>query len=149
MSRVYWLFLGLCMCVLGLGCGEADDGSVSDAAMSSSNTGGGGQTCFTTYECSTGQYCRADDPATTAEGSCQPMEPEDGPCVAGLDCRPGLFCKKTRGEIRGLCMVFPPECGDMPGCMCAMEVCGQIAGASCSLSTPDNPGDTMVVVCPD
>ena len=68
--------------------------------------------------------------------------------MAGTDCAPGLFCQAYRGEATGQCAEFPAECADAPTCMCALERCGSLAGSSCSASNPEDPANTIRVVCP-
>lgn len=146
--RIFVLFIGFGLLGCGSDSGEERNGGGLEL-MTDGGSANSGPSCFTASECPAGQYCRSDEPENTAEGRCTAQEEEAGPCVAGADCVPGLFCKKGFGEVRGMCTVFPEACIDEPTCMCAIETCPQLPGSTCSVGSLDNPSETMLVVCAD
>ena len=130
------------------GCGDDTRSSGDDEGAGGTGGMAGDGGCYTDDECVSGQYCRAEDPTQSPEGSCTALEEASGPCAFGTQCESGLVCVKTRGEAAGACTPFPAECSDSPTCMCAQTLCDALAGSSCSLGVVDDPAASMTVSCP-
>lgn len=131
--------------LLCLGCGsDKSDGTNSGEAGSQNDMM---ESCFTDDECVDSQYCRASDPFTSPEGVCSALETEGGNCLFGSQCSDGLACVKSDRSGMGMCSPFPAECEESPTCMCALELCAQLEGSSCSLGSLDNPTDSITVSC--
>ena len=135
----------VCVAFLLVGCGD----ETSEAAGDGSGQMGGG-TCFISDECATGQYCKADDPFASPEGTCAPFEQEGGECTSGTQCVDGLVCLKSQGRQYGACTPFPSDCEDNSGpCMCALQLCETMGGSSCSPAVLDDAENSLLVVCPE
>lgn len=139
--------LMMCCALLGLclGCGSDNkDGTNTEEGGSPSEMM---ESCFTDDECVDSQYCRASDPLISPEGVCSALETEGGSCLFGSQCTDGLACVKSDRSGMGMCSPFPAECEESPTCMCALELCAQLEGSSCSLGSLDNPTDSITVSC--
>ena len=137
---IFCAFVMLC-----IGCGADNKGAstVDDEGSPSEMT----ESCFTDDECLDSQYCRAADPFTSPEGDCATLENEGGSCLFGSHCGDGLACVKADRSGTGTCETFPSECEESPTCMCALELCAQLEGSSCSLGSVGNPTDSITVSC--
>ncbi|MGC6419337.1 MAG: Dickkopf N-terminal cysteine-rich domain-containing protein [Bradymonadia bacterium] len=146
-ARFYLCVLSILALIL-FGCGDDTRSSGGDEAAGGAGGMAGDGRCYTDDECTPQQYCRADDPTQSPEGSCTALEVAGGPCALGTQCEAGLVCVRTRGEAAGACTPFPAECSDSTTCMCAQTLCDALAGSSCSLGVVDDPASSMTVSCP-
>ena len=131
--------------VLCTGCG-----SDNKSATNSEEGGSPGdmtESCFTDGECLDSQYCRAADPFTSPEGVCATLEADGGTCLFGSHCGGGLACVKADRSGMGTCATFPAACEEEPNCMCALTLCEQLEGSSCSVGSVDTPVDSITVSC--
>ena len=127
------------------GCGDDNSDATGDGSGQM-----GGSTCFTSDECAAGQYCKADDPFASPEGTCGPLEEDGGECTSGTQCVDGLVCLKSRGRQYGACTSYPDDCEEGAGpCMCALQLCSALAGSSCSPAVLDDAENSLLVVCPE
>ena len=103
-----------------------------------------GASCFTDSECIAGEeYCQADDPSTSPEGSCTPLEAAGSACLWGSQCVSGLFCLVDNTENQGVCSSAPSACESGPSCSCdeMLEMCTP-GGMSC-----DGSDDSVTLNC--
>ena len=71
---------------------------------------------------------------------------EGAACQFGTQCAGALVCVKPRGGGQGDCQPAPSGCEPLR-CDCALTLCAQLEGSSCSAGDLDDPESSLTVSC--
>ena len=157
-ARANFLIFTLGLSVTLLSCGQESDedgepnagvpvgATEAGASPTPSEPGDEPASCFTDAECDEGRYCEASDPSSSPEGRCAPLALEGAACQFGTQCAGALVCVKPRGGGQGDCQPAPSGCEPLR-CDCALTLCAQLEGSSCSAGDLDDPESSLTVSC--